>query len=161
MTNTLEDLRRWLPSEWLDEVIPETLEKPDDFIQPDGKGKWRLAYRAGHPDAEGAVYRLPLVDGEIVDFSWTTSLGDWEVGVGEGSKPLPPAGYPHHATHHAIDPGTMGDGLEELFEIAAGWGELPEPCETVDVHAYTWGNEQWRFLAEPTPHFEIVTGKPN
>lgn len=147
----MTDERTWLPSEWLDEVNPEPLAKPDNFIQPDGKGGWRLGYPDGHEDAE--MNTLPLTDGDAVDMSRLETFGKFHVIVGDGGKPIPPVDYPVGASHHALydDDWFFGDSLDDLFAQLAESTYPLKPGATVEVLAYTWSHQMHRFEAAPTP----------
>jgi hypothetical protein len=73
MQNDLK--KRWVPSEYLDELPIQSRESPDDWI------------KNGYLDGDDEYFpRHPLSDGEIVQFDWCVDLGIVQISISEGGE---------------------------------------------------------------------------
>lgn len=132
-----KDGRKWLPSAYLDEWVPETLERPELFIRlVDGK------YQIGgfkSPDGLDDYDVVSISDGEIIEFSYIDNYGWFEVVIGPDFKPISGGDYPHHANCHRYDE-DISDNLDELIEPLGdddGWSGV-EVGDRIAVQAYSW-----------------------
>ncbi len=65
--------RKWLPSEWLDEIVPIQGTSPDDFLKRNEAGVLQLV---ALDDPEDTCWGpTDLTPGQIVEFSWFEDRG--------------------------------------------------------------------------------------
>lgn len=147
MTNT-----RYLPAEWLDEVIPIPVDHPDHLIKV-VDGKFRLVGKF-HDGTDDTDFTLDVVNGEFVPFCQTRDHGNWTSTVTQDDD-----GNIVFDGDHAIpaeancfvadgDNNTFAESLEDMFEQmrAAGGFDLPA---TFSVHAYHWSEAgEWYFAVD-------------
>ncbi|ASG21379.1 hypothetical protein [Nitrospirillum viridazoti] len=156
---------RWLPSDYLDETIPDPLRQPSDWIVqlPDGRCALIPNDLDGDLDTpEGlpsALLRLAdedpsaitiLTDGMVVKFSWTHSFGaDTLLVAGDGRWTLASHGEQVPTVPGAVtlvcltndpdslceDPTTLVQEYPEEFELAAN-GE-----RGAEVDLWCWSNK--------------------
>lgn len=65
--------RKWLPSEWLDEVVPMQGKSPDDFLKRNEQGVLQLVPLDDLEDTSWTP--TDLEQGQIVEFSWFEDRG--------------------------------------------------------------------------------------
>ena len=126
--------RKWLPTEWLDEVVPEPQDSPDAFISPVGDSALEL--RAPTEPREDGFYVSPLTEGQIVEFVAFDDYGTLQLTIHadrtfETDDPVP-AG----ATLFMLEgePDTISGSIEEMVR------NLDDPIDpgTYTVAAYSW-----------------------
>ena len=133
----VKDGRKWLPSAYMDEWVPETLKGPEDFICfVDGK------YQIGgfkSPDGMDDYEIVSLSDGDIVEFDYLDGFGWFYVKIGEDFEPISGSDYPHHANCHRYEE-DICDSLEDLVKSLGdddGFGDV-RVGEEIVVQAYSW-----------------------
>lgn len=128
--------RQWLPSQWLDEVVPAPQENPDAFIRPLGGGSFEL--RAPDEPEEDGFFVAPLVPGQVVEFSAFDDYGMMELTLNEDRTFTTAEPVPAEATHFMMymEPDTISGSLEELVR------NLDEPVDAgpFTVLAYSWAH---------------------
>ena len=140
--------RKWLPSDYQDEVIPPPRNHPNDWIVRLPGDSYGLA-----PADESEADPRILKDGDIVKFDWTESHGRAEFTVNADRTWLidrdapnaPEGGYMMVAIYgDTVD--TMMPGLDEFAEAFISNlsdGELPF---SDIVTFYSWSSESLEFV---------------
>lgn len=144
--------RKWLPTDWQDEVTPPPAVSPSDFIQLDADGPF-LAPLGWKPDTEELAEhdpRIRLEDGTLVQFSWVEDHGHRTLTVlADGSWTLDEP-FPDAAEQFWLpgDPDTINLGIDDLVRGSIdGWSDPLPPGDWV-VAGYTWGpHSVWRYHA--------------
>lgn len=138
--------RKWVPSEYVDEITPPPRETPSDWIV-DGKAL------AGFDETDPPK---PLTEGQIVEFSWSADLGSCTITLREDGSyttdaPVPDA--PEGGTFNVYD-GCDADTLafdmpsfiEALREEGPGSYDAAFFSWSTRNHPFTFRNG--RFVAE-------------
>lgn len=140
-------VRRWWPSEYLDEVMPQGAFTRDRWLLGRSPAGWVLA----PPDrADAHAYGCRIVaDGEVVDFSWVEPRGIATItifsdGTWRGSVP---DDFTHCWEKDEI--GTPGESVDEAVENILLFDPLA-PGDEVDVDLYfcKWGDATFRLVVE-------------
>lgn len=131
--------RKWIPTEWVDELNPTLLDSPDAFIERIGEG-WGLRLPAGDPDRGNEFYQTAVEPGQIVNFMWTEHYGDRTVIVHPDRTWIidqPPAEAVTHFYEHSQ--GVLADSIEEMVNGVPDCG-VSDPLEPgeYEISTYTW-----------------------
>lgn len=134
-------MKKWVPSDYVDEITPPPRETPDAWIEDYGN---LAAIDDAHPPQ-------PLAEGEIVNFSWVETLGSVTITIAEdgswtSNPPIPET--PEGACSHIwapFDPDTMSFDVDSF---ASAMLENDGPGE-IDAEIYAWSieNTPYRFHA--------------
>lgn len=154
--------RKWLPIEWVDEWSPPCRPQPDDFIVADG-ASLVLGYGVMDKDIDDSkrgTFRRAIVPGDIVNFLYMDSFGEFDVTVkGDGSF-VAQATVPEGANWFWVSGADVcGDSLAEIAKQYVAFGLEIEP-DTVSVACCHHGTQAFRLLAgsdDRAPHFEMVS----
>jgi hypothetical protein len=131
--------RKWLPTEYGDEVIPSPRASPADWLlQVDGK-----FYLAGN-DIAGDTAPRELREGEIVQFDWTEDHGTAELEIlsptewrGEDRMPTTPGG--NMVMCEAGNWESQSDNISTFVECYCDM-DRPSLPAAVTVSFYAWSN---------------------
>lgn len=143
--------RKWMPSEYADEVVPPPRPTPDAWIITLSDGAHALA--GGEPYGEDAGPGRALKEGDVVNFDWTENFGNRELTFHksddgwkwtlDGDEPLaPPDGYMNVA--EVGDWETAMPSLDEFAETYSDSGV--EDGETITVTFYAWSANDVPFV---------------
>ncbi len=129
--------RKWVPSDYVDEITPPPRETPDAWIEG---GNALAAF-------DDAAPPRPLAEGEIVRFSWVETLGAVTITIAEdgswtSNPPIPET--PEGAAFHIWEPYDPDTLSFDVDSFVAQWFELDGPGE-IDAETYAWSTEN-------TPH---------
>jgi hypothetical protein len=135
----MADVRKWLPAEWADEIVPDMEASPDAYIEREGEG-WGLRLPVGNAsrsdDHEEDCWHTKIEPGRVVNFMWTESYGTFDLTVNDDDdrtwstdRPIPAT-----ASHFWLpfDVDTLADSVDELVREAA-----------LDPGEYTMGAYHW------------------
>jgi hypothetical protein len=135
--------RKWIPTEYQDEVIPPPRDTPDAWLRRATDGTWLLA-----PSEDLGFVRV-LVDGDIVEFDWTVNLGSSEFVVRSDGPwhidppaPEPPDGCTLQLME-AGDPESMEFSVENF---ARNWLDRDRSPTSTTVVFYAWSNAPVAFV---------------
>lgn len=153
----------WLPADWQDECIPETLRHPTDFIHKcdDGSfivipknGKDDLAPEGGIKDQEHILFKVDI--GDIVHFQPTEMYGTFTLHVSDDLSFWIDGDYPSKANcFYEPDSEAFTDNLGDMVEIG-GEDSGNMSAGSCPIQVYWWGDSiAYRFDVQPdgTPHF--------
>lgn len=141
MTNPISE--KWLPSAWMDEVVPETQADPSAFIRGPVEGLWLIAPEK-EPDNE--FYRMTIAPGDVVEFDLCRIWPSIEVTIGADGKIAKHDPIPEGASLFWVDreSDTINYSLEEL--VANCDFERPD---TIQVEPYDWSiSAQFRLVVD-------------
>lgn len=146
----MEPELKYLPSEWLDEVIPPPQTHPNAFLShTEGLG-WFIR----DEDEGECEWEMKVEPGDVVLFSAHENFGMFVLTVKADGSYETDRVVPEKASHFMIygDIDTLSGSISDLI---AGYGFDGQELEpgSYDVWAYWWSNEDYRF------RFEIVDGK--
>lgn len=133
--------RKWLPTEWADEVSPTPEESPDKFIERDGE-RWVLRPPVGNAFRDEEYLRIAIEPGQVVDFMATEHFGYRIVTVNTDRTFSVDRPYPEKTTHFWGGDDQLAHTLAELVN---GDPELPgmydplEPGEH-EIAVYWWSD---------------------
>lgn len=156
----------WLPAEWQDECIPETLRHPSDFIHKCDDGSFIVIPKTGKDDLapEGSIEEqehmlIKVSIGDIVRFQPTEQYGWFTLHVSEEHSYWIDGDYPSKANcFYESYSEDVTDNLRQLVEqCGEDGGHMSEGAH--DVQVYWWGdNIAFRFEIAPdgTPRFVEV-----
>ena len=140
--------RRWLPSEWMDEVIPEPRDSPSAWIFKSDDGSYSVADNEtayGSQDLAGA----PLAEGDVVEFSWTEDHGQQTVsfnGAGgwtlAGAEPTATPG----STMLYIEIYNAENMTDSLDELCRSEMERDPSAHDIEVSFYAWSDASVRHV---------------
>ena len=153
----------WLPAEWQDECIPETMRHPTDFIHKcdDGsfivipkKGKDDHAPDGDMEDQEHMLFKICI--GDIVRFQPTEQYGTFTLLVAENGTSKVDGRFPAKAnTFYLPDTETIGSSVEDAIRQSVEFSGTISPGK-YDIDIYWWGDDvAYRFdvALDGTPHF--------
>ena len=144
---------KYLPAEWLDEVVPSPVAHPDDLI----------SIVDGVPYLVGKFHdRMTVTHGEFVEFCEFRDHGHWAITIEEARDADGNAVWRGGETIDAeancfhFDDGyaeAFGGTLDEM--VAAMVEDDPDICGTFSVHAYHWSSgKPWYFaIVDDSAHF--------
>ena len=149
--------RRWMPSEYLDEVVPDARDTPSAWIERLNDGAHVLA--APFPDGAQQHGRR-LSDGDEIEFSWTEDHGIGAVRFENEQGRLVLGRWPNAVEGEMFVcalgvPSSVSASIEEFCEH---WIDNGEPVdEDVTVAFYVWSGtpKVFKFCAA-TARFEPV-----
>lgn len=106
--------RTWLPTEWLDEVVPEPQADPSRFVRRMDDGSFELRAPDDWDDPE--CWRITVSDGQTINMSAYDDFGTIEVTIAEDGSFTAEQAVPDGATQFWLDgePDTMGGSLTEM-----------------------------------------------
>lgn len=136
---------RYLPTDWLDEIIPTPQSTPDAFAQMDGApGHWRLRPPQSDYEHHARTLTRPIASGDRVDFSQTRLYPKRTLTVADDGSWSLDQPAPDDANCFMLDGDfdTISDNLEGLV---TGHGE---PAYALDPGTYTIVNYHW---SDPIP----------
>jgi hypothetical protein len=151
--------RRYLPAEWLDEMVPELGNSPSDFLRRDENGELHLS-----PIEEDnrETWDEIITPGKVVAFEWTETYDDrvltWDK---DGNWSLD---APAPATANCFRPSEVGDfddiwnDLGELVQAALS-DRRDEYQSPMVLEVYGWqdaGNYRVKVLESGVATFEPV-----
>lgn len=153
----------YLPAEWQDECIPETMRHPNDFIHKcddacfiliPKKSVDDLAPEGDIEDQEHMLIKLSI--GDIVHFQPTEQYGWFTLHVSEDHSFWVDGDYPSKANcFYGGDSEDVVHNLQQLVEqCGVDFGFLSAGAHSIQV--YWWGDSiAYRFDVTPdgTPHF--------
>lgn len=143
-----ENVRKWLPSEYQDEVIPEVQKSPDQFLQNHPDHGWIMLPPDEEADEE-SFYFKKLEPGQIIRFDATESYGFYTLTVREDRSYSVDGEIPSKANCFVVDHDiyTLQDTLGSLVE---GDGCLTDPLEPGEytLTAYWWSERPTHFRFE-------------
>lgn len=137
--------RRWIPADWVDEIVTGLADSPDAFLKRDGRG-WLLLHPAEgdeehvRDDDDDADWRVRPIDaGEVVLFCWTQSFGEARLVVHPDRSWRCEGTFPPEATHFWLpfDVDTLASSIAELVDGPEDGSGGLEPGVHV-IGAYTW-----------------------
>lgn len=133
--------RKWLPAEWMDEVIPPCGESPDAFVRRDGDTLKLCPLDWGTETAEEWPAATDLSNGQIVQFCWTEQYGYVSVTPRADGSFEVSGDIPESANLFAIDE-AIHDNIGDLFKDLFGSGvlEASDYDQAHDVFVYAWSN---------------------
>lgn len=149
--------RKWLPTDYSDEVIPPPRVSPTAWVVPQADGSWEMAANeiADYPQP------IPLVEGQIVSFQWTEDFGTAELCFEtdgtftlDCDEPRAPDGG-HMNVAIDGDWETVSPSVEELVENIRNGGDS-EGVETISFFAWSTRSDRFVFsngkfsLADPS-----------
>lgn len=130
--------RKWLPSEWMDELPPSLGVSPSDFIFTDEAGRHFLRRLADDRDdeeeEEGDFFFRPLSPGDVVAFCWHEPFGARVVTVGADGHWTVDAPVPEIANCFNDEEWNIHGSLDELA-AERGPGRY-------EVDVYTWSDDE-------------------
>jgi hypothetical protein len=133
---------KYLPSEWLDEYIPNPAGKPDDFLYVENGQIWLRPVEDGDK-REQPYFWQKIGEGDWIKFSEYRDFGTWTITVGpkRGGDELPDivgsAGIPAEANcFHSYDSEEVHESLEAC--IAELLRTDPDFAGETCVHVYAW-----------------------
>ncbi|MCQ0986437.1 hypothetical protein [Jiella marina] len=132
--------RQWLPSEWMDEIVPGLADDPSDFIEQDADGSWHLRPK-NESDRDNDFFHEVLEPGRVVKWRFFEDYGEVRVTVGEAPDeftvhdPVPDT-TTHFVANHDIE--TLADSMEGLVD-GYGWGEPLNKGEH-QIQIYRWSD---------------------
>lgn len=135
---------KYLPSEWLDEVVPAAQEDPSLFVFYNEKLGWHMR-DPDEPDAEeGDSWLTRLNIGQVVRFSANRVYGDFTLNIATDGSYDVVGDIPADANCFRLfrDNDTINDSISSLIENC----ELGEGSH--DIDAYWWSNEDYLFRLE-------------
>lgn len=153
----------YLPAEWQDECIPETMRHPIDFVHKceDGsfiiipkKSKDDLTPDGDLEDQEHMLFNVNI--GEVVHFQPTEQYGTFTLTIVEGGASKVDGDFPAKAnTFYLPETETIGDSVEDVIrQSVESYGPLATGKYDIDI--YWWGDGiAYRFDVAPdgSPHF--------
>lgn len=148
--------RRWIPAEWLDEVVPTCGKSPDAFLKRHGD----VLKLAPLDDLDPEDWPQPeaLSDGQIVLFCWTEQYGDWTVKVADdGSFTFPEGTPPETATHFSFED-EMEDSPAQLVRLLLDNAGIERGGE-FEMYCYAWSDPlpyRLKILESGAAHFEAA-----
>lgn len=158
-----DDGKRYIPSAYLDEVIPEGREHPNDWIFKNAQ-RGVVLYNAEHDPAIAAGdvdQGIGIPAGEVVDFFWQVELAKLTATIksdGNVWLTMPTlAALPAYYTRVCTTWGEGGKSAETVQQLGAAyaddWEEWPGVEET-EITVTLW------FLVEGDDKFRLVLSEP-
>lgn len=143
-----ESDRKWIPTEWLDEVLPRMRPTPDAYIERDGAG-WAMRLPLGDADRDNDFYAAAIEDGQIVDFSHVDDLGAVVVTVAADRSFTVDRPVPEQATHFYDGALDIAETIAEAVNGDPEWPDTSEPLEPGEhvIRIAHWGHASFRFDA--------------
>lgn len=133
--------RKWIPSEWLDELNPMMLDSPDAYIEVIGNG-WGLRLPEGDDDRENPFYQSAVEPGQVVNFLWTDNFGQVVLTVRHNGSWSTDYSTPEGATHfYEHSTGAITDSIAELVNGDPESHLDPLPPGDYVVDCYTWSED--------------------
>ena len=147
----------WLPADWLDESIPETLRHPSDFIHKceDGSfivipkiSKDNLAPEGGIEEQEHLLFKVGV--GDVVRFQPMEMYGWFPFYVSDNLSFWIEGDYPSKANcFYEPCSEDIFDSLDQMIENAGEFGSSMS-AGSYQVQVYWWGNDvAYRFEIAP------------
>jgi hypothetical protein len=140
MSEPVDAPQRWIPNDWLDEIIPPLRESPDAWIgqRADGTPVLIGCYDGpiGEDEEQGWGNPVDLRDGQEVAFTWCRELGGATVIVAADGTFTTDCDMPPEATW-VWTAGFVEGGGETIAECVTECGLAEEPGP------YDMGFSQW------------------
>jgi len=137
-------MTKWIPTEWLDEVVPRQGDHPDEFL----KRRDGVLMLTPLESEEAWPQERSVASGEIVDFSWHEDRGEARLHLLDdgGYRVFPP--FPADTNYFSAsdDPEDFACNLEELVANLRAAGDF-DAREPIDVVGWVWGDAQFRVVA--------------
>lgn len=128
----------WLPAAWCDEIVPSDLLKaPNHYLELQPDMSWQLCFPSDHYEAGNASYRMPIENGQIIEWISNEYLGHRNLSVKSDGTYKLDSEFPSHATIFWLpeESECAGDTLKELvatirehndqeggeYTVAASW----------------------------------------
>ena len=142
--------RKWLPTDWQDELTPPPSVSPSDFLRFDDEGAF-LAPLDWSPEGEPEGFGpIRLSDGTSVRFSWVEDHGQRTLTVYEDGSWKLDEPFPDGVEQFWLpgNPDTLSLSIDELVRGDDGVWVEPLPAGDCIVGGYTWGPASaWRYDA--------------
>ncbi|MDW9877354.1 hypothetical protein GOA90_08865 [Sinorhizobium meliloti] len=138
---------KYLPSSWLDEVLPAPQRNVNDFIHRLDDGSWIMMPK-DEADQDEEFWRTTLEPGQIVAFSVHEWYGWMTIHVNDDGS-IDDGEVPDKANCLCLDGEveTLVDNVKDLVEYGAG-----EPLRpgSYDITAYYWADTEahFRFIVD-------------
>jgi hypothetical protein len=146
----MSDEIKWIPSDWLDEELPELQNYPNAFICHHAELGWMLRpVEEQDEDIDEDFSILRLVDGLVVKFSASIYYGDFELVVRDDGSFETDRDIPIKANNFRVDRDT--DGIQPTLQELVVDGGLEPGIHAID--ACWWSEEEFVFA------FDIAEGK--
>ncbi|KAB2743486.1 hypothetical protein [Brucella anthropi] len=156
----------WLPAEWQDEYIPETLRHPSDFIHKCDDGSFIIIPKTGKDDLtpEGSIEEkehmlIKVSLGDIVRFQPTEQYGSFLLYVDGDQQFYVDRLFPEKANCFFLNATeAFGDSVRELVK-RGGEDDSPLDIGEYDIKIYWWGDDiafQFEIAPDGTPRFVEV-----
>ncbi|MCB8835974.1 hypothetical protein [Aurantimonas sp. VKM B-3413] len=130
--------RQWLPTIWLDEVVPSLAEDPTDFLEKDEAGIWHVR-PCDEQDRESGCYDIVVEPGQIVGWCYFEPYDDVTLTIDESGDFVVDGTYPAAANGFIAD--NDGDTFaESMDDLVSGCGNPLDPG-TYKVQVYFWSDE--------------------
>lgn len=146
---------KYLPSNWLDEVIPSPQFHPNNFVFHSEKIGWHMRDpdEDGDPE-EGDGWLTLLTPEQVVGFSANRVFGDFTLTVEPDGSFSTNRPIPQEANCFRIDYDidTLADSLATMVKNGTGFDGRLE-AGTYDIDAYWWSNEEYLFK------FHVIDGR--
>ncbi len=152
-------ITKYLPTGWLDEVLPDPQRDVNDFIHRLEDGTWIMMPK-DEVDQDEEFWRTRLEPGQVIPFAAHEWYGWMTIHVNDDGS-IDDGEVPDKANCLCLDGEveTMVDNVEDLIEFGAG--ERLKPG-TYDITAYFWADNEthFRFVldADGKGQFEPCTG---
>ncbi len=143
-----DHVRKWLPSAYQDEVIPETQISPDSFLRNDPEHGWIMLPPEEEVDPE-SYYFTKLEPGQVIRFDTTEFYGHYSLQVRENRTYEVGAPIPEKANCFVVDHDiyTFQDTLATLVNSDNGFTTPLSPGEYT-LTAYWWSEKHSLFRFE-------------
>jgi hypothetical protein len=161
LPNNYRHGRKWLPSEWMDEVPPQTGATPEQFLRRNPETGvlqlWPIDAAENYDDHNLAMAR-DLKDGDIVLFNWTEMRGFRSMTVKGGGAWTLDQAFAADANcfdNESSDFGVTSD-LADIAKLAAETLSADDEV-TVGVYGWTWSDDvafRVRTFESGAAHFE-------
>lgn len=137
--------RSWLPSEWLDEMVPATGQSPDDFLWRNSQGVLMLSpcdelERRDALEENNTSMLRPIAPGEEIEFCWHEDRGWRTVTVRKDRSWAINEPFPADTTHvFDSDTEILGDGIDDFMKsfLSDNFYDVQLPADLM-VHGYVW-----------------------
>lgn len=131
--------RKWLPSEWMDEMPPTMADNPSDFLKRNAAGVLQLT-----PVDECGLDPTDIEQGAEIAFCWVDRHDSILLTVFEGGTWSVVGDIPESANQFFYDYDAMADDLDTLVKGDAGFTDPLSPGE-YDIDVATWSEDSILF----------------